>query len=161
MSLRKSRRQLWDISIFFGLLDSRACRLSLRLINRAEGPFPFLPLPLRLSSTSRRLSTRALPPPSTFTSAPTLAAASPCPYQKIAAPLRCSTVFGEFFFLSSIDLFRVRTGSSKLHGVLPLFFIKAYRIDSKRDILLCGSNDNPSFAIRSSLLCIKTRSGTS
>jgi hypothetical protein len=40
MSLRQSRRQLCHISSF-GLLDSRACHLSIHLINKAEGSFSF------------------------------------------------------------------------------------------------------------------------
>ena len=58
-------------------------------INTAEGPFHFPPFSSSPSS-SRRLRTRALPPPSTFASTPTQAAASTCFDQRTVTHLRCS-----------------------------------------------------------------------
>ena len=51
---------------FLGLLDSRACRLSLRFINRSGGHFLFSPSCLFASSSSSALASRAQPPPSSL-----------------------------------------------------------------------------------------------
>ena len=76
---------------FFGFLDSRACHLSFRLINRTEGHSFFSPsCPFSSPSSLRRLSARAQPPSSTFASTPTTAVASTWSDQRNAAPLRHS-----------------------------------------------------------------------
>ena len=160
MNLQKSRRLHMYRSVF-DLLDSWACHLSIHLINRVGGHFHFPLVPLRLliflASLELSSSAAAVGLHLCFNFGHCIGLFGPD--SAPAPPLFNS--FSKFFFFSSIDPFRVRMGSWKFHGVLLMFFIIAYMIDSKPDISLCGSNDSSYLAIRLSLLCRKTWSGTS
>ena len=152
MNYRESRRRPCHISNL-ELLDSRACHLSIHLINRAGGLFHSPPCLFILSSTLRHPSTQAQPPSSSSSSASPSGAASTWPIQIPLARLRHQTALVSSSSSPSVDLIRVCTNSWKLVAVLHLFLAVKWIFDGNLIFSLCGNSHSPFFLIIASLSC--------